>query len=113
MFVHVCVQPGKEMVAAGYCMYGSNCCMVMSVGSGTSVFTLDPSIGEFVLTSSNIHIPATGSIYSINEGNDSFWFAEVSRYPPRVLHHCSAVEFLPHNSSKYANAAFFQATDAS
>lgn len=75
----MCIQPGKEMVAAGYCMYGSNCCMVLSVGSGTSVFTLDPSIGEFVLTAPNIQIPPTGSIYSINEGNESLWSPEVSR----------------------------------
>ena len=53
--------------------------MVLSVGSGTNVFTLDPSIGEFVLTAPNIQIPAMGSIYSINEGNESFWHPEVSR----------------------------------
>ena len=75
----MCMQPGKEMVAAGYCMYGSNCCMVLSVGSGTNVFTLDPSIGEFVLTAPDIQIPSRGSIYSINEGNESFWHPEVSR----------------------------------
>ena len=75
----VCAQPGKEMVAAGYCMYGNNCCMVLSIGSGTHIFTLDPSIGEFVLTSANIQIPSSGSIYSINEGNEKFWQPEVSR----------------------------------
>ncbi len=67
------------MVAAGYCMYGSNCCMVMSVGSGSSVFTLDPSIGEFVLTASDIQIPAKGNIFSINEGNECFWMPEVAK----------------------------------
>lgn len=78
------LRPGKEMVAAGYCMYGSNCSMVMSVGSGSNVFTLDPSIGEFVLTASNIQIPPRGKIFSINEGNESFWLPEVSKY----IHEC-------------------------
>ena len=67
------------MVAAGYCMYGSNCCMVMSVGSGSSVFTLDPSIGEFVLTASDIQIPPRGQIFSINEGNECFWMPEIAK----------------------------------
>ncbi len=67
------------MVAAGYCMYGSNCCMVMSVGSGSSVFTLDPYIGEFVLTASDIQIPPKGKIFSINEGNECFWMPEVAK----------------------------------
>ncbi|KAL0047022.1 hypothetical protein WJX82_004407 [Trebouxia sp. C0006] len=78
------LRPGKEMVAAGYCMYGSNCCMVMSVGSGSSIFTLDPSIGEFVLTASDIQIPPKGQIFSINEGNECFWMPEVAKY----VHEC-------------------------
>ncbi|DBA78419.1 TPA: hypothetical protein ACH3X2_007915 [Trebouxia sp. C0005] len=73
------LRPGKEMVAAGYCMYGSNCCMVMSVGSGSSIFTLDPSIGEFVLTAPDIQIPPKGNIFSINEGNECFWMPEVAK----------------------------------
>lgn len=67
------------MVAAGYCMYGSNCCMVMSIGNGCSVFTLDPSIGEFVLTAADVTIPPQGTIYSINEGNDCYWPQQVSQ----------------------------------
>ncbi|KAA6422612.1 MAG: fructose-1, partial [Trebouxia sp. A1-2] len=78
------LRPGKEMVAAGYCMYGSNCCMVMSVGSGSSIFTLDPSIGEFVLTAPDIQIPPKGNIFSINEGNECFWMPEVAKY----VHEC-------------------------
>ena len=53
--------------------------MVMSVGSGSSVFTLDPSIGEFVLTSPDIKIPSKGKIFSINEGNECYWLPEVAK----------------------------------
>lgn len=50
------VQPGREMVAAGYCLYGSSCCLVLSVGDGVSSFTLDPSMGEFLLTAPNLKV---------------------------------------------------------
>ncbi|MBA0585499.1 hypothetical protein Gorai_016273, partial [Gossypium raimondii] len=43
------LQPGKQMVAAGYCMYGSSCTLVLSTGKGVNGFTLDPSLGEFIL----------------------------------------------------------------
>ena len=48
------MQPGREMVAAGYCMYGSSCCLVLSVGQDVSCFTLDPSMGEFILTTPKV-----------------------------------------------------------
>ncbi|KAI4321158.1 hypothetical protein MLD38_034576 [Melastoma candidum] len=44
------LQPGKHMVAAGYCMYGTSCTLVLSTGSGVNGFTLDPSLGEFIVT---------------------------------------------------------------
>ena len=44
------------MVAAGYCLYGSSCCLVLSVGEGVSSFTLDPSMGEFLLTAPNLKV---------------------------------------------------------
>jgi fructose-1,6-bisphosphatase I len=50
----ITVQPGREMVAAGYCMYGSSCCLVLSVGRDVSCFTLDPSMGEFILTTPKV-----------------------------------------------------------
>merc|ERR1719235_837952 len=61
------LQPGKKLVAAGYCMYSSSTIMVLTTGSGVNGFTLDPNIGEFVLTHPNIQIPKRGKIYSINE----------------------------------------------
>ena len=87
---HAGAQPGREMVAAGYCLYGSSCSMVLSVGGEPAHFTLDPSLGEFVLTSPQLAVPPKGSIYSVNEGNASLWDAATARWagmpwrpPPR------------------------------
>lgn len=68
------------MVAAGYCLYGSSCSMVLSVGGEPAHFTLDPSLGEFVLTSPQLSVPPKGSIYSVNEGNASLWDAATARW---------------------------------
>lgn len=62
-------KPGKELVAAGYILYGSSTMLVFSTGQGVNGFTLDPSIGEYCLSHRNIKTPETGSIYSVNEGN--------------------------------------------
>jgi len=67
------LQPGKRLVAAGYCMYSSSTIMVMTTGEGVNGFTLDPNIGEFVLTHPNIQVPKRGKIYSINEANYFDW----------------------------------------
>merc|ERR1719440_1337697 len=67
------LQPGKKLVAAGYCMYSSSTIMVLTTGSGVNGFTLDPNIGEFVLTHPNIQVPKRGKIYSINEANYFDW----------------------------------------
>ncbi|CAO1944296.1 unnamed protein product [Urochloa humidicola] len=81
------LQPGKKMLAAGYCMYGSSCTLVLSTGSGVNGFTLDPSLGEFILTHPDIKIPKKGKIYSVNEGNAKNWdeptakFVENCKYP--------------------------------
>ncbi|KAH0988840.1 hypothetical protein GBA52_000323 [Prunus armeniaca] len=68
------------MVAAGYCMYGSSCMLVISTGHGVNGFTLDPSLGEFILTHSNIKIPQKGKIYSVNEGNAQTWDDQTAKY---------------------------------
>lgn len=67
------LRPGRDLVCAGYCMYGSSCNLVISTGNGVDGFTLDPAIGEFVLTHPNIKIPKRGKIYSVNEGNSIYW----------------------------------------
>ena len=63
------LQKGSKQVAAGYIIYGSSTMLVYSTGFGVNGFTLDPSIGEFCLSHSDIKTPEDGSIYSINEGN--------------------------------------------
>lgn len=67
------LQPGSNLVASGYCMYSSSCMMVLTTGSGVQGFTLDPQIGEFVLTHPSITIPSRGKIYSVNEANEPAW----------------------------------------
>ncbi|KAI8871637.1 inositol phosphatase [Ramicandelaber brevisporus] len=74
------LRPGTEMVAAGYCMYGSSCNMLITLGNGVDGFTLDPAIGEFILTHPNINIPKRGKIYSVNEGNASLWDKATAAY---------------------------------
>ncbi len=67
------LQPGYRQVAAGYFLYGPSTMMVYTTGQGVHGFTLDPSVGEFLLSHPNIRIPDTGKIYSVNEGNTCFW----------------------------------------
>lgn len=74
------MQPGANLVAAGYCMYSSSCMMVLTTGDGVNGFTLDPQIGEFVLTHPNIQIPARGAIYSFNEANSPAWDPVLRQY---------------------------------
>ena len=74
------LRPGREMVAAGYCMYGSSANIVLSTGNGVNGFTLDSSFGEFVLTHPNIEIPSRGKIYSFNEGNSMYFHEPVIKY---------------------------------
>jgi fructose-1,6-bisphosphatase I len=68
------------LVAAGYSVYGAKTSFVYSAGSGVHGFTLDPTIGEFVLTEESIKIPERGSIFSINEGNTCWWNANTKKF---------------------------------
>lgn len=74
------LQPGRNLVAAGYAVYGSATVLVLSVGQGVHSFLLDPSIGEFILTESNMRIKPRGNIYSINEGYTKTWPEAVKEY---------------------------------
>lgn len=67
------LQPGRDICAAGYVIYGSSCMLVYSTGTGVHGFTFDPSIGEFFLSHEDIRVPARGSTYSINEGYRTRW----------------------------------------
>ena len=63
------LQKGTEQVAAGYILYGSSTMLVYTTGRGVHGFTLEPSLGEFVLSHNEMNCPEDGKIYSINEGN--------------------------------------------
>jgi fructose-1,6-bisphosphatase I len=71
------LQPGLKQVAAGYFIYGSSTMMVYTTGSGVHGFTLEPRIGEFLLSHENIRTPKKGKTYGINEGNYYFWDEKV------------------------------------
>lgn len=70
----------KCLAAAGYALYGPRTSFVYTFGDGVYGFTLDPSLGEFVLTEEKIVTPEKGKIYSINEGNSIQWHGEVSAF---------------------------------
>ncbi|MGB9591662.1 MAG: class 1 fructose-bisphosphatase, partial [Candidatus Kryptoniota bacterium] len=75
-----CLQPGYRQVAAAYVIYGSSTIFVYCTGNGVHGFTLDPSVGEFLLSHENIRIPKRGKIYSVNEGNFERWDEGVKNY---------------------------------
>jgi fructose-1,6-bisphosphatase I len=75
-----CLQPGTRQVAAGYVVYGSSTMLVYTTGAGVHGFTLDPSIGEFLLSHPDMRFPSPGQrIYSVNEGNYARWSAGQKR----------------------------------
>lgn len=73
------LQPGVRQVAAGYVMYGSSTMMVYTTGQGVHGFTLDPTIGEFLLCAPRIVTPRVGKYYSVNESNFARWDRGVQR----------------------------------
>jgi len=74
------LQPGTCLVAAAYVIYGSSTMMVYSTGEGVHGFTLDPSIGEFLLSHPNIRIPSPPKHYSVNHGRQKYWTVSVRRF---------------------------------
>jgi len=74
------LQPGNRQVAAGYVLYGSSTIMAYTTGLGVGTFTLDPSIGEFILSVDNHRIPEAGAVYSINEGSYNSWQDGLKKY---------------------------------
>ncbi|MFP4034556.1 MAG: class 1 fructose-bisphosphatase [Desulfovermiculus sp.] len=77
--LHDVLQKGAEQVAAGYFIYGSSTVMVYSTGNGVHGFTLDPSVGEFLLSHPDIQIPDNGKIYSVNEAYWNYWDGTTQR----------------------------------
>ncbi len=72
--------PGHKQIAAGYILYGPSTMLVYTMGKGVHSFTLDPSLGEFILTEENIQIPVHGPVYSVNEGNFWQWNEPIREY---------------------------------
>jgi fructose-1,6-bisphosphatase I / sedoheptulose-1,7-bisphosphatase len=79
------MQAGAKQVAAGYALYGPTTMLVLSVGDGVNGFTLDPSLGEFMLTHPKMHIPEDTQEFAINASNSRFWEAPVKRYVDECL----------------------------
>ncbi len=78
------LQAGVEQVCAGYILYSSSTMFVYTTGNGVHGFTLDPNVGEFLLSHENIRIPDRGNIYSINEGNSRHWLPGTSLYVDKL-----------------------------
>jgi fructose-1,6-bisphosphatase I len=74
------VRKGTEQVAAGYLLFGSSTMLVFTVGQGVHGFTLEPGIGEYLLSHEQIRIPARGKVYGVNEGNYHKWTAGTKKY---------------------------------
>ncbi len=74
------LQKGIDIVAGGYIVYGSSTMFVYSTGSGVHGFTLDPSIGEFLLSHPNIRLPEPPKYYSANQGYQTRWSEGIQRY---------------------------------
>jgi fructose-1,6-bisphosphatase I len=71
------LQPGHRQVAAGYVIYGSSTMLVYTTGQGAHGFTLDPALGEFLLSHPNITIPTTGRYLSVNDSYERLWTDDV------------------------------------
>ena len=79
------LQPGTQQVAAGYALYGPTTMLVISVGNGVAGFTLDPNLGEFMLTHPDLTVPADTQEFAINASNSRFWEPPVKRYVDECL----------------------------
>ena len=79
------LQPGRQQVAAGYCVYGPQTTLVLTVGDGVAMFTLDREQGSFVLTQEHIRIPDDTQEFAINMSNMRHWDAPVKRYIDECL----------------------------
>jgi fructose-1,6-bisphosphatase I len=76
----VVLQPGINQLAAGYCIYGPQTSLVLTLGSGTHIFTLDPELGEFRLTNADVQIAQTTREFAINVSNFRHWDRHIRSY---------------------------------
>ncbi|RIK62997.1 MAG: class 1 fructose-bisphosphatase [Planctomycetota bacterium] len=88
------LQPGIKQLAAGYIVYGSSTVLVYTTGEGVHMFTLDPSVGAFILHSEDIRMPEKGKSYSVNEGNANSFPRAVQKF----LEWCKTEEAGPYSA---------------
>jgi len=79
------LQPGAAQVCAGYAIYGPSTMLVLTTGRGVHGFTLDPAVGEFVLSHPDLRVPEETREFSVNASNDRFWEPPVRRYVEECL----------------------------
>ncbi|MFT3816937.1 MAG: class 1 fructose-bisphosphatase [Rubrivivax sp.] len=79
------LQPGAAQVAAGYAIYGPTTMLVLTVGNGVAGFTLNPNLGEFVLTHPKLQVPPDTQEFAINTSNSRFWEPPIKRYVDECL----------------------------
>ncbi|HEY0906073.1 MAG TPA: class 1 fructose-bisphosphatase, partial [Methylophilus sp.] len=79
------LQPGQQQLAALYVMYGPATLLVLSVGQGTQVFTLDPVTADFILTQADVTIAASTTEFAINASNQRYWQPAMQRYISECL----------------------------
>jgi fructose-1,6-bisphosphatase I/sedoheptulose-1,7-bisphosphatase len=79
------LQPGSQQVCAGYAIYGPSTMIVLTIGTGVHGFTLEPQVGEFILTHPDIQLPPAGREFAINASNSRFWEPAVTRYVDECL----------------------------
>lgn len=96
------LQPGSQQVCAGYIMYGPATMLVLSTGQGVHGFTLDPGIGDFLLSHPDMKIPEQGFIYSVNDGYERFW-DEAAKESLRYFHTIDTPDGKPY-SARYVGA---------
>jgi len=88
------LQPGCKQVAAGYVVYGSSTVLAYTAGEGVHMFTLDPSIGAYLLAQEDIQMPEAGRIYSVNE-------AYRASFPEGIQHYLDWAKEAGDYSSRY------------
>lgn len=96
------LQPGTQQVGAGYILYGPSTMLVLSTGQGVHGFTLDPGVGEFLLSHPDMHIPERGYIYSVNDGYSRYW-DEPTKKIMEWFHTADAANGKPY-SARYVGA---------
>ena len=79
------LQPGDQQVAAGYCVFGPQTTLVLTVGDGVAMFTLDREQGSFILTAENMRVPADTQEFAVNMSNQRHWDTPVKRYIDECL----------------------------